>query len=417
MKTPRPIPNELEQEATLIRHLLADERSVMRAFPIAMEKSFWRSLADRALGMIRHQYLNFMLGYIGFGLLTFPTVFFVSAPIHREHDLIIWLLAYGNGMLCLGSLIFFKKFPNLTHYYQNLIAMLTFFGVLNTCVLTLSFAEQRLSQQGSYIIIFVYMLVYFLSGVRPRLLLLVCTLAGVFPLFVMTLLGRPYDQLMYFYAVIVSNCVGFMLSYLMLGKDRVSFLQARLLEIDKIRSSAMRDELTRLSQEDAVTGLSNRRYFNETIAAEWDRAERSSEPLSLLFIDVDHFKAYNDTYGHLQGDDALIQVANILKSHLRRSADMAARYGGEEFVLLLPNTPLEGARVVAEKLIAAVDRLRIEHLGSHTAPHVTISIGVTTWQPDKTRSMSPNRLIDQADSAVYQAKAAGRHCVRVFGVE
>jgi diguanylate cyclase (GGDEF)-like protein len=119
----------------------------------------------------------------------------------------------------------------------------------------------------------------------------------------------------------------------------------------------------------------------------------------------------------LQGDDALIQVANILKSHLRRSADMAARYGGEEFVLLLPNTPLDGARVVAEKLLAAVDRLRIEHLGSHTAPHVTISIGVTTWQPDKTRSMSPNRLIDQADSAVYQAKAAGRHCVRVFGVE
>jgi diguanylate cyclase (GGDEF)-like protein len=417
VKTPHPIPNELERESNLIRHFLANERSVMRAFPIDMENRFWLSLADRSLGMIRNQYFNFMLGYIGLGLLTFPTVFFVSSLPNREHDLIIWLLAYGNGFLCLGALGLFERVPVLVRHYQSFIGFLTFFGVLNTCILTLSFAESRLSQQGSYIIIFVYMLVYFLSGVRPRLLLLVCGLAGILPLFFMTAMGRPYDELMYFYAVIVSNCVGFMLSYLMLGKDRISFLQGRLLEIDKIRSSAMREELTRLSQEDAVTGLSNRRYFNETIASEWDRAERSSEPLSLLFIDVDHFKAYNDTYGHLQGDDALIQVANILKSHLRRSADMAARYGGEEFVLLLPNTPLDGARVVAEKLLAAVDRLRIEHLGSHTAPHVTISIGVTTWQPDKTRSMSPNRLIDQADSAVYQAKAAGRHCVRVFGVE
>ena len=417
MKTPHPIPNELERESTLIRHFLANERSVTRTFPMKMESRFWQSLSDRSLGMIRHQYFNFMLGYVGLGLLTFPTVFFVSAVENREHDLLIWFLAYLNGFLCLGALGLFHRFPILKRHYQTVISALTFFGVLDTCVLTLSFAEPRLSQQGSYIIIFVYMLVYFLSGVRPRLLLMVCTLAGIVPLFTMGLLGRAYDELMYFYAVIVSNCVGFMLSYLMLAKDRVSFLQARLLEIDKIRSSAMREELTRLSQEDAVTGLSNRRYFNETIAAEWDRADRSGQPLSLLFIDVDHFKSYNDTYGHLQGDDALVQIANILKSHLMRSSDIAARYGGEEFVLLLPNTPAEGARVVADKLLAAIDRLAIEHHGSHTAAHVTISIGVTTWQPSTLRNMSPNRLIDQADSAVYQAKAAGRHCVRVFGVE
>jgi diguanylate cyclase (GGDEF)-like protein len=120
----------------------------------------------------------------------------------------------------------------------------------------------------------------------------------------------------------------------------------------------------------------------------------------------------------LQGDDALVQIANILKSHLQRSADMAARYGGEEFILLLPNTPSEGAKRVADKLMLAVDRLNIEHRGSHTADHVTISIGIATWQPNRqAKPMTPNRLIDQADSAVYQAKAAGRHCIRAFGVE
>ncbi len=418
MKTPLPLPSALLQEDSLIRHLLANERAIMRPFPAELERRFWRSLSDRAIGLIRNNHFSFMLAYLGLGLITFPTVFFVASVDHRLHDLIVWGLAYLNGALCLGALPLLVWVPKLNQNYQAFVTALTFLGVLTTCILTLSFAEVRLTQQASYIVIFVYMLVYFLSGVRPRVLLLTCTLAGLAPLVVFMVIKTDYDPLMYFYAVIVSNCIGFMLSYLMIGKDRMSFLQARLLELDKLQSKVMSEELIRLSREDPVTGLSNRRYFNESIMTEWDRADRSSEPLSLLFIDVDHFKAYNDTYGHLQGDDALVQIANILKSHLQRSADMAARYGGEEFILLLPNTPSEGAKRVADKLMLAVDRLNIEHRGSHTADHVTISIGIATWQPNRqAKPMTPNRLIDQADSAVYQAKAAGRHCIRAFGVE
>lgn len=132
-----------------------------------------------------------------------------------------------------------------------------------------------------------------------------------------------------------------------------------------------------------------------------------------MFVDIDCFKNYNDTYGHLKGDDALVKVAEVLKNHMRRSSDMAARYGGEEFILLLPNTPSSGAQVVANNIMKAVDSLKVEHSASLTGKYLTLSIGVATWTGEA--DMTETQLIAQADSAVYQAKSDGRHLVRVFG--
>jgi diguanylate cyclase (GGDEF)-like protein len=172
-----------------------------------------------------------------------------------------------------------------------------------------------------------------------------------------------------------------------------------------------------LSREDPVTSLANRRFFNEILVQEWELARHSHESLSLVFIDIDHFKAYNDSYGHLQGDDALVKIAAVFKRHLRRSADLAARYGGEEFILLLPNTSLDGASFVAHKMLKEVDQLQIPHRASPSASHITASFGVATWSPSKQATMSIDQLIHQADAAVYQAKALGRHRVHLFGVE
>ena len=131
-----------------------------------------------------------------------------------------------------------------------------------------------------------------------------------------------------------------------------------------------------------------------------------------MFIDVDHFKPYNDTYGHLEGDKALSRVGRTLKKMATRPADLAARYGGEEFVLLLPNTDSEGAYVLAQEVQKAIDTLAIPHRSSKAGKMLSVSIGLATLTPDDGNSITT--LIDNADQGVYAAKEAGRHRIRIW---
>jgi len=166
-------------------------------------------------------------------------------------------------------------------------------------------------------------------------------------------------------------------------------------------------ELERLTNVDGLTGLSNRRYFNEYMDAEWKRAVRSPSPLSILMIDVDHFKQYNDTYGHIAGDEVLRQVAREIKQSCRRSTDLAARYGGEEFAVILPATPFIEIGRLGDKLCQAVEALNLPHGASSTGEHVTISVGGATMIPRHGESFVP--LVDAADKALYEAKRGGRN--------
>ena len=172
-------------------------------------------------------------------------------------------------------------------------------------------------------------------------------------------------------------------------------------------------ELERLTNVDGLTGLSNRRYFNEYIEAEWKRAVRSSKPLSILMIDVDHFKLYNDTYGHLAGDDVLRKVALTLRESCKRSTDLAARYGGEEFAITLPETPSTEIQRLGEEICQAVEALSLPHSASSTAKCVTISVGGATTIPQQGEGFS--QLVDAADKALYEAKRAGRNRAAVRG--
>jgi len=172
------------------------------------------------------------------------------------------------------------------------------------------------------------------------------------------------------------------------------------------------DMLEQLVSLDGLTNIFNRRKFNETIDSEWNRAIREENPLSLILIDVDHFKKFNDHYGHATGDDCLRRVANALKTGIKRASDFLARYGGEEFAILLPNTDLAGAGSVAEDMRRAISALRIPHGYSETADHVTVSLGAATMKPHQDLP-SPVVLINEADSALYRAKEEGRNRMRV----
>ncbi|MBF0107955.1 MAG: PleD family two-component system response regulator [Magnetococcales bacterium] len=167
------------------------------------------------------------------------------------------------------------------------------------------------------------------------------------------------------------------------------------------------DMLERLSNLDALTGIANRRRFDEFLRFEWNRSVRTGHPVSMVLIDVDHFKLYNDNYGHGQGDHCLIEVARALTGPMQRAMDLVARYGGEEFATILPETTQEGAVAVAERMRLAVANLGIIHSFSSAAPHVTISLGVATVWPGK--DDPAQYLIEKADNALYLAKGQGRN--------
>ena len=171
--------------------------------------------------------------------------------------------------------------------------------------------------------------------------------------------------------------------------------------------AAANAQLAQLSTTDALTGIGNRRHFDERLANEWNRGARQQTPLALLLVDIDHFKLYNDHYGHVAGDHCLRLVAQALACCVRRADEMAARYGGEEFVLLLPGTSLEAARAVAQLCLDGIEALALPHAGSCTASALTVSIGVASMLP--VAGADPSMLVDAADAALYRAKKEGRN--------
>jgi|SRR5215212_6178667 len=185
--------------------------------------------------------------------------------------------------------------------------------------------------------------------------------------------------------------------------------KTRALEQANEHLAAAIETLHRISTQDGLTGVANRRHFDETLALEWRRAARSRSPLSLLMLDIDYFKAFNDAAGHQAGDDCLRRVAQALRDNLHRAADLVSRYGGEEFAILLPETDSEPALAIAETLRAHIEALAVEHPAAPLG-RVTVSIGLASVIPPRDGSNAGD-FIRYADSALYDAKRGGRNKV------
>jgi diguanylate cyclase (GGDEF)-like protein len=200
----------------------------------------------------------------------------------------------------------------------------------------------------------------------------------------------------------------------------------------QLRVKSMADQLRRTATVDVVTGVATRRSFDESLEREWRRSRRTGTPLALLMIDIDHFKQFNDRYGHPAGDDCLRVVAQALVGTSMRPADLVARYGGEEFVMILPETPRAGAQQLAHRVLDRVEALEIAHEKSPTAGHVTVSVGVACydkdsdcWTPPWLESNSgdplrgrygPSALLLAADKALYSAKRTGRAQAKLLDI-
>lgn len=185
----------------------------------------------------------------------------------------------------------------------------------------------------------------------------------------------------------------------------------RISQMKKELDNANR-QLRQQSTQDALTGLHNRRWLDQSLHKEWNRQRREQSELAVLMIDIDYFKAYNDSYGHQQGDQCLREIAALLSSCLKRSHDQLARYGGEEFIAILPGTSAAGARILAEQMLSAIRTAELPHCCSEIRSYITVSIGIST-----TGMAAPHceALIEQADQALYQAKHTGRDQHACYG--
>jgi two-component system chemotaxis family response regulator WspR len=189
-----------------------------------------------------------------------------------------------------------------------------------------------------------------------------------------------------------------------------------LLAIEDITErKKVEEKLKLIASLDGLTGIANRRRFENTINLEWRRAMRSENPISLIMVDVDYFKNYNDTHGHLAGDSCLKKIARTITNSIKRAGNFAARYGGEEFVVILPATNAEGAYLFAESLRQKIENLNIEHNKSKVGKNVTVSLGVSTAAPKK--GSTHVKLLSLADKALYEAKQGGRNRVVRAGDE
>jgi diguanylate cyclase (GGDEF)-like protein len=184
----------------------------------------------------------------------------------------------------------------------------------------------------------------------------------------------------------------------------------RDMTLQKLAQSALQE----LANHDGLTGIANRRSFDETLKAEWRRTMRDLQSLSLLMVDVDHFKKYNDRYGHIAGDECLKQVAHAMSNQMQRGSDLVARYGGEEFSVILPNSTLAGAVVVAERIRSAIAAMKLPFEGSELG-FVTVSIGAASVMTSPI--IDSWQLVSTADAALYDAKRSGRNRIAALDVE
>ena len=182
---------------------------------------------------------------------------------------------------------------------------------------------------------------------------------------------------------------------------------------DRMQSdlNELNEHLEKLSSLDGLTGIPNRRLFDDIYETEWKRAQRNGTPLSVIMMDIDYFKLFNDTYGHAEGDKCLQKIASALSSEAKRSMEIVARYGGEEFVAVLPGSDIKGGKIVADNMQRAVEDLNIPHLESKISNYVTISLGLAVSQSLVRGKDTPQDLLHRADNMLYKAKDQGRNRV------
>ncbi|EPF6238593.1 TPA: GGDEF domain-containing protein [Acinetobacter baumannii] len=335
---------------------------------------------------------------------------FLSFGIYQvlpTEQVLSWLSYYswvGIIVLIAWILSFIKKLNQWFDYYV---------GIGSSAAVAITFILINVLENGQDNVLFhaammyAIVIIYGAVGMRFYTAIIAGWVGGLIGILVSTYLNGDIDWTFLNRTYTFSSFLGMTLAYATDRQHRENYLQNCMIELNRIELMQQAQQLSLLSQQDALTGLANRRYLDETLDNEWRRALRHETPLTIMMVDIDFFKPYNDSLGHLKGDQCLKDIATAISSIAARSSDLVARYGGEEFLLLFPMTNAQQAKIQAERLMNAIKKIAIVHPCSSVSPYVTISVGVATTIPRLNDSISA--FVSRADHALYQAKTNGRN--------
>jgi len=335
---------------------------------------------------------------------------FLSFGIYQvlpTDQVLSWLSYYswvGIIVLIAWILSFIKKLNQWFDYYV---------GIGSAAAVAITFILINVLENGQDNVLFhaammyAIVIIYGAVGMRFYTAIIAGWVGGLVGILVSTYVKGDIDWTFLNRTYTFSSFLGMTLAYATDRQHRENYLQNCMIELNRIELMQQAQQLSLLSQQDALTGLANRRYLDETLDNEWRRALRHETPLTIMMVDIDFFKPYNDTLGHLKGDQYLKDIATAISSIAARSGDLVARYGGEEFLLLFPMTNAQQAQIQVERLMNAIKKIAIVHPCSSVSPYVTISAGVATTIPRLNDSISA--FVSRADHALYQAKTNGRN--------
>ncbi|WP_017394914.1 GGDEF domain-containing protein [Acinetobacter haemolyticus] len=326
-----------------------------------------------------------------------------------------WIAYYGwvGIIILLAWLLSFV--PIMNRWFDHYVCIGSMGAVAITFTLINVLAQVQHNILFHAAMMYAVVIIYGFVGMRFYTAMFAGWMGGLIGIAASTWLSGSIDWTFLHRTYTFSSFLGMALAYATDRQHRENYLQNCMIELNRLELMRQAQQLSILSQQDALTGLANRRYLDEVLENEWKRAMRHEMPITIMMIDIDFFKLYNDTLGHIQGDQCLRRIAILLGSITSRSGDLAARYGGEEFLLLFSMTDQDQALIQVKRLMELVSNIGINHPKSQISKHVTISVGVATMVPSLGDSLS--EFISRADHALYIAKSNGRNQYHIASSE
>lgn len=392
-----------------IEALLANKKRGL-VLPASLEAAYLQDHRRRAIATYHTSSLFILLLYFFVG----SGIYIFLPPEELDH----WVTFYCIVGLIIGAditLSHIRRFDDWFGYYVTIgsLGSVTILVALTGIVSGESVAGQLIQLAVLYCMIVIYCVV----GLTFRQATYAGWLGGAAGLALIWAMNGKIDWNLFHRSFTGGSLLGMFLAYYSELRDRESFLQNLLLKARHEVTEEYAMRMSRLSRQDALTGLANRRQFDEIIIEEWRRATRQNSSVAVLMIDIDHFKHYNDALGHASGDGCLRKVASIIAAQARRPGELAARYGGEEFVLFYPETGKAEACRHAERLVRAFRQAGIPQAPGLDYDVLSVSVGVAVTVPG-VLMLKPDELVCAADDALYEAKAHGRgHWRYAAGIE
>ncbi|MFZ3192138.1 MAG: diguanylate cyclase [Moraxellaceae bacterium] len=402
------VPRLSERVLNSVRDQVEQRRLSLHFAQAELEQRYMTQRAAEYREVVRLGWPMLLIVYV---MILGMSLQFYPEDMFAYQGLTLWLV----WLPLLASLLIGVFVPTRPRWLANFEWIVAGCGMLVLVLLLLSYFFAQTADYADHAMLntgLMLLIMAFASRIRVWLFGAMLLFSSATGLLIALFAGVEISWLKFGHLAVLYGAVILFVMALIEAGHRLAFLQELLLTEQGHVLQGLQKKLDSAAREDLLSGLPNRRSFDDIFRREWERTRRDQQELSLLYIDLDYFNLYNDNYGAVAGDAVLQQVAQLLRECLLRPADQACRYSGESFVLILPNTNTQGAIEVARRIIQSVDRLAVEHRWSQVASHITVSVGIATSLINETDNL---QLLIRADDALYQAKRAGRHRLFVNG--